>query len=569
MRRGLLLVLGMLAWAMALMAVPAPVQARDLPGALLGVITRPLGAILGGPRYGRRSYRHRRAAASRSRAVQATPAQVEAARAAAVAGTATAGTAAVAATAAGTTQAEAKTSTEAVAQPDSVAAPAQAKPAVEAKSVETKPAPAAATAAVAAAPVAPTPAVTVAPLPAVSAPAKATTAAIINEAKTEPKPEPKAEAKPVEAKPATPVPEVKEAKPATVVAEPKPEPAVQAKVEPVAPPPAAAPLPTPAPAQRSAALSQPPARQQPTAAPAARGTLRSGVTGPLTWPTALEDVVGFAMWAGEYSERLRGHGIGDVLNAVMVPADALAARIRPGGVNVAARTDARRNPAPAGGGSLGVCNMEPAADDWLVTTIERSIEPNAEQRAALTQLKNAFSEAAVRVRAACRDDGSPTSAERLGAMQSMLWAVHDATIQLRGPIAKFYGSLTAEQRQKFAAAPSAQVDPRSMAPQAIARLCGAPQSGDAMLRQAEQSLNLNRAQRLSLDTFQKKSAEMGQFLMASCLKPVASTPVERIDAAADRLTALIFAASTVNLALNDFYNQLSNEQRTKFDAAVR
>ena len=326
--------------------------------------------------------------------------------------------------------------------------------------------------------------------------------------------------------------------------------------------------------QRSAAVSprstdQPPARQQPTAAPAARGTLRSGVTGPLTWPTALEDVVGFAMWAGEYSERLRGHGIGDVLNAVMVPADALAARIRPGGVNVAARTDARRNPAPAGGGSLGVCNMEPAADDWLVTSIERSIEPNAEQRAALTQLKNAFSEAAVRVRAACRDDGSPTSAERLGAMQSMLWAVHDATIQLRGPIAKFYGTLTAEQRQKFAAAPSAQVDPRSMAPQAIARLCGAPQSGDAMLRQAEQSLNLNRAQRLSLDTFQKKSAEMGQFLMASCLKPVASTPVERIDAAADRLTALIFAASTVNLALNDFYNQLSNEQRTKFDAAVR
>jgi len=296
------------------------------------------------------------------------------------------------------------------------------------------------------------------------------------------------------------------------------------------------------------------------------------LTGPLTWPTALEDVVGFAMWAGEYSERLRGHGIGDVLSAVMVPADALAARIRPGGATVAARTDARRNAAASAGspgGSLGVCNMEPAAEDWLVSSIERVIEPNAEQRTALAQLKTAFSDAAFRVRAACRDDGSPTSAQRLGAMQSMLWAVHDATIQLRGPIAKFYGTLTAEQRQKFAGAPSAQADPRAMTPQAIARLCGAPQSGDAMLRQAEQSLNLTRAQRASLDAFQKKSAEMGQFLMASCLKPVASTPVERIDAAADRLTALIFAASTVNLALNDFYNQLSDEQRSKFDAAVR
>ena len=90
-----------------------------------------------------------------------------------------------------------------------------------------------------------------------------------------------------------------------------------------------------------------------------------------------------------------------------------------------------------------------------------------------------------------------------------------------------------------------------------------------MLRQAEQSLSLNRAQRASLDAFQKKSAEMGQFLMASCLRPVASTPVERLDAASDRLTALIFATSTVNLAFNDFYNQLNDEQRSKFDSAVR
>ena len=139
-------------------------------------------------------------------------------------------------------------------------------------------------------------------------------------------------------------------------------------------------------------------------------------------------------------------------------------------------------------------------------------------------------------------------------MQTMLWAVHDAAIQLRAPLAKFYGSLTDEQRQKFAAPASAQADPRSMTPAAIGkavRRAAVDRSADA--RQAEQSLNLNQAQRASLDAFQKKSAEMGQFLMASCLKPIAATPVERIDAAADRLTALIFAASTVNLALNDFY----------------
>jgi hypothetical protein len=564
MRRGLMLVFGLLTWAMALMAVPAPVQARDLPGALLGVITRPLGAILGAPRYGRRSHRHRRSAASRSRA----PAAAETQQAAVAAGAAAVtGTAAVAATAAGTSQAEAKTPADVVAQPEKDATPA-------------------ATAAVANV-----------PLP-VAAPARAAT---VSEPKEPPKAAEKPDAKPVastEAKPAAQAPEAKPAAPATEVkaAETKPaevkaaevKPAVEAKsveAKPVEAKPAAEATPepaaAPAPAQRTAAVSrpaepapprstdQPPARQQPTAAPAARGGLRSGMTGPLTWPTALEDVVGFTLWAGEYSERLRGHGIGDVLSAVMVPASALAARIRPGVTNLA-RADARA--AAAGGspgGSLGVCSMEPASEDWLTTQIERSMELKAEQRAALAQLKTAFVEAAVRIRAACRDEAAPSSAERLRTMQTVLWAVHDAAIQLRAPLAKFYDTLSADQRQKFAAPAAAQADPRSMAPQAIARLCGAPQSGDAMIRQAEQSLNLNRAQRLSLDAFQKKSAEMGQFLMASCLKPVAATPVERLDAAADRLTALIFAASTVNLALNDFYNQLSDEQRTKFDAAVR
>ena len=54
MRRGLVVVLGLFATAAATTALPSPVKARDLPGALLGVITRPLGAILGGPRASRR-----------------------------------------------------------------------------------------------------------------------------------------------------------------------------------------------------------------------------------------------------------------------------------------------------------------------------------------------------------------------------------------------------------------------------------------------------------------------------------------------------------------------------------
>ena len=63
--------------------------------------------------------------------------------------------------------------------------------------------------------------------------------------------------------------------------------------------------------------------------------------------------------------------------------------------------------------------------------------------------------------------------------------------------------------------------------------------------------------------------ELGQFLMASCLKPMPATPAERLDAAADRLTAVIFAASNLNMALNDFTSQLSDEQKTRLNSMVR
>ncbi len=62
---------------------------------------------------------------------------------------------------------------------------------------------------------------------------------------------------------------------------------------------------------------------------------------------------------------------------------------------------------------------------------------------------------------------------------------------------------------------------------------------------------------------------MGQFLMASCLKPLPATPAERLDAAADRITAVIFAASNINMALNEFTSQLSEEQKAKLNSIVR
>jgi len=147
--------------------------------------------------------------------------------------------------------------------------------------------------------------------------------------------------------------------------------------------------------------------------------------------------------------------------------------------------------------------------------------------------------------------------------------VHDAAHLIRAPLAKFYDSLSDDQKQKFAAPAQPQAGGRAVSRADMARMCDLPASTEAVMRQIEQNLRPTKAQRASLEGLQKKAFEMGQFLLASCLKPVPATPAERLDAAADRLTAVIFAVSNVNMALNDFTSQLNDEQKTKLDSLVR
>jgi LTXXQ motif family protein len=327
---------------------------------------------------------------------------------------------------------------------------------------------------------------------------------------------------------------------------------------------AAVPLPTPAPPQRNAALEvggdEPQSSISTSAqAPPVRAIARLGTVGPLAWPSAYEDVVGFTLWPKEYGERLRVHGIGDVLSTALAPSSSLAARTRQ------TRAD-EPNSAPV----TSVCgSVDLTATDWPIAQITSAIDLNDAQRRALDQLKTALSDAVSSIKSTCRDDANLGPVERLRVMQSLLWAVHDAAHLIRAPLAKFYDSLSDDQKQKFAAPAQPQAGGRAVSRADMARMCDLPASTEAVMRQIEQNLRPTKAQRASLEGLQKKAFEMGQFLLASCLKPVPATPAERLDAAADRLTAVIFAVSNVNMALNDFTSQLNDEQKTKLDSLVR
>lgn len=357
-----------------------------------------------------------------------------------------------------------------------------------------------------------------------------------------------------------------------------------------APPAETAAAPAAAPSQRSAAVSQPSDEPLPRARDASRAARNApppttsartaaaqlGVVGPPTWPAAYEDILGFTLWPDKYGERLRAHGIGDVMSTLFAPS---GGHTSGGGQAVARSRAADATRSDADGTASACAGSQPASTDWPAKQIEQALALSEPQRAALDQLRAAVGEGVAAVRAACRDDTPSSSAERLRAMQSTLWAVRDATLLVRAPLINFYRSLTDEQKRHFIVQVS-QPDPRlaqmnsratqgrgmPQIPRELARMCGMSAANEWPMRQIEQALRPSKEQKASIETLQKKSIEMGQLLMVSCLQPIAAAPEKRLDAASDRLTAMLFAITNISLAFNDLHGQLSEEQKTKLGA---
>jgi hypothetical protein len=284
---------------------------------------------------------------------------------------------------------------------------------------------------------------------------------------------------------------------------------------------------------------------------------RLGAVGPLAWPGSFEDVIGYTLWPKQYGIRLGAHGIGDVLSTALAPSAAIAAHTRQ------ARADnSAADTTPACG------SVELTANDWPIAEIGSTVELNDTQRAALDKVRTAMNGAIASIKSSCRDTADLGPVQRLQAMQSTLWMVHDAAQQMRMPLAAFYATLNDEQKQRFTA-PERPSSARNPNRGDIARMCDLPASTDAPIRQIEQAVRPTAAQRRSLEELQRKAGEMGQFLLASCLARVPDTPIQRLDAAADRLTAMVFAISNVNIALNDFTRRLSDDQKSKLDSVAR
>jgi hypothetical protein len=296
-----------------------------------------------------------------------------------------------------------------------------------------------------------------------------------------------------------------------------------------------------------------------------------GEVGPPAWPTAYEEVVGFALWPDDYASRIRGHGF-DVI------ADTIAGRFDfpQSSVRTATTGTAPKNDGGNGGGNTQCRDSANTADNWPAVRLEQILQLSNAQHDALEKVQSAAGQSISGLKGACQNAGDLAPPDRLRALVRMLWMVRDGGISLRAPLKQFYDTLTGAQKISLGNGPiqaSAQSQPKPADPGANKQYqaCASPnlESAERLIKEIEMKVRPNNDQAASLENLHKISSDMAKLLIASCAQPIPSEPLARLDAADDQLTAMNYAATNVQIALDDFYGKLSDAQKARFVSSNR
>jgi len=304
--------------------------------------------------------------------------------------------------------------------------------------------------------------------------------------------------------------------------------------------------------------------------PATSG-LRLGWVGPPAWPNAYEDVVGFTFWPDDYASRLRARGFDVISDTITGRSELPRSLARTATTGSAVRSDANNDSA------TGECGNATAPDsNWPSVRVQQILQLSDDQRAALEKLQLAVGQSAKNVRTNCAGLGALAPPDRLRAMIQTLWSVRDAGIAIREPVKAFYDTLTTTQKNSFASQepqPPARADVKSanagMNKQYQACASQNVEKAERLVKEVEMRVRPTKAQAASLENFHKVSTDMAKLLIASCAQPIASDPMARLDSGDDQLTAMNYAATTVQIAFDDFYLKLNNDQKARFDSLSR
>lgn len=171
--------------------------------------------------------------------------------------------------------------------------------------------------------------------------------------------------------------------------------------------------------------------------------------------------------------------------------------------------------------------------------------------------------------------GELSPPDRLRALVQTLWIVRDGGVSMRAPLREFYKTLTSAQKNSFSIErPQTNSPPDGKAPDSANKqyqTCASQNIGSAerLIKEIEVKVRPDKDQAASLENLHKVSSDMAKLLIASCVQPIAADPPARLDSASDQITAMNYAATNVQIALDDFYGRLSQTQKARFEATDR
>jgi hypothetical protein len=228
-------------------------------------------------------------------------------------------------------------------------------------------------------------------------------------------------------------------------------------------------------------------------------------------------------------------------------------------------------------GIVQSCNEEAGeVTGWPIDQIQGAVQPDQRQSQMLDDLGNAIVKASDEIRAHCQTNIAFTPTARLDQMHERLQSLVDAVNVVSPALSSFYDSLNDEQKARF----------NDIAPQAsrTARR-GQSAQGDltaATIRgqcdagmmawptdQIDRVVRPDDAQRAKLQGLQSAASRAADTIKAACPTDVPATPPARIAAVGQRLQAMLGGVETIQPALADFYNSLSDDQRARFNSMGR
>jgi hypothetical protein len=289
--------------------------------------------------------------------------------------------------------------------------------------------------------------------------------------------------------------------------------------------------------------------------------------GAVFWPHAADDLVGYALFPNDAGGRFWAYG--DILSDVFPVGDSGA-----GGRGRTARQRAMQSAPqttePTTEPPLELCGSAsgPGAADGVIERIEQTVAPNDAQRALLTPLRIALVAAGERIALICPTDVPANPLQRLDTMQDRIGALRDAALTIRVPLENFYNSLSDAQKPRLSGRTGAGSAAQAAGERRPAN-CGAQAAAPPDSRAIEQIIKPTPEQRASLQELQMRFAGFAQLVLSSCPSETPASPVERLAAAGDRLTTMLFAVANAAPALQAFYGSLSDEQKANIGKSMR